>query len=374
MADTPALFRRFPGLRGRLPWMPLADALPTAVEPLDRLGAAIGLGTGRLFVKRDDLASTRYGGNKVRKLEHLLADALARGRRAVVTLGAIGSHHALATAIFGREAGLRVHLALYPQPPTPHVLEVLKLDARSGADLVRAGSIAAVPLAVARAAARALGREAQPPYYVPAGGSGALGTLGFVSAALELCEQVRAGVAPPPELVYVAAGTCGTLAGLVLGLKLAALDDPGLFGRTRVVGVRVVPRAITNRRRTLALARRALRLLREAAPGEVPALALFPRDFELLHDHCGPGYGIETAPAREAARRAADRAGLELDPTYTAKAFAGLEAHVRGPARGRGTHLFWHTLNGRDLSRLAAEVDPRRDLPPAFHRYFVGGT
>lgn len=374
MVDTPALFRRFPGLRGRIPWMPLADALPTPVEPLDRLGAAIGLGSGRLLVKRDDLASTRYGGNKVRKLEHLLADARARGRRAVVTLGAIGSHHALATAIFGRETGLRAHLALYPQPVTAHVREVLKLDARAGADLVLAGSIATVPVAVARAAGRALRQDGEAPYYVPAGGSGALGTLGFVSAALELCEQVRAGQAPPPEFVYVAAGTCGTLAGLALGFKLAALDDPGLFGRTRVIGVRVVPRAIANRRRALGLARRALRRLRAAAPAEVPALAVSPFDFDLLHEHCGPGYGFETAAAAEAARRAAELAGLVLDPTYTAKAFAGLTAHVRGPARGRGTHLFWHTLNGRDLSKPAADVDARRDLPPAFHRFFDGGT
>src|SRR5690606_5056181 len=158
---------------------------PTPVEPLEGLSRATG---AECWIKRDDRSGARYGGNKVRKLELLLGQALARRRRSVVTIGAFGSHHALATAIYGRAVGLEVALGLYPQPLTPHVLDDLLADQAAGAHLVWTPH-PAVAAVYAQVMARAADTQ-----LVPAGGSSALGTLGYVEGALELADQVRAGL------------------------------------------------------------------------------------------------------------------------------------------------------------------------------------
>src|SRR5688572_13833817 len=124
----PLLFDRYPQL-ARIPWMSLAE-VPTPVQPID-----LQIGGAECWIKRDDLTSQIYGGNKVRKLEFLLAHAAARGVKRLITAGAAGSHHALATAVFGRQTGFAVSLVLFPQPLTDHVRAVLLTDAALGAEL-----------------------------------------------------------------------------------------------------------------------------------------------------------------------------------------------------------------------------------------------
>ena len=124
----PLLFQRFPALAEGIPWIGLGD-LPTPVEALP------GLGGGRLWVKRDDLSSRRYGGNKVRKLEFVLADARRQGKRTIVTLGGTGTHHGLATTIFGRSLGLQCRILTFRQPLTVQVRDNLRLLARWGAQV-----------------------------------------------------------------------------------------------------------------------------------------------------------------------------------------------------------------------------------------------
>ncbi|HVY62611.1 MAG TPA: pyridoxal-phosphate dependent enzyme [Planctomycetota bacterium] len=324
--ERPLLFQRLPALRERIAWMPLAAGLPTPVEPLRAFDLP------RLFVKRDDRTSPLYGGNKVRKLEWLLADARRRGARAVMTGGAWGSHHALATALFAREAGLRATLYLWPQPRTPHVDEILAADRASGARILRTLSPALIPWGRLRARIACLAAGEGLPYSVPMGGSDALGTLGYVEAGLEVAAQVEAGLLPPPDAVLVAAGTCGTLAGLVVGLGLAGFSAP------RVVGVRVVPAFIASEARVRSLVSGALALLglREGLGCELPR-------FEILGDQLGRGYGHET-PAAVEARDAARVAGLETDTTYTAKALAGVRVFASTPERREKVLLYVHTL------------------------------
>lgn len=330
-----------------LPHVPLGT-FPTPVEPLEPLSRELG---ADCWIKRDDRSGARYGGNKVRKLELLLGRALARGRRSLVTIGAYGSHHALATAIYGRAVGLDVWLALYPQPVTAHVLDDLLLDHAVGSRLVWTPHPG-----VAAVVAEGLARWTRGCEVVPPGGSSALGTLGYVEGALELAAQVRAGELPAPDCVVVAAGTCGTVAGIALGLELAGL-------RAQVVGVRVVPALITNGLVVRRLQHTARRLLRRA--GARWSSRSRPAPVELDPHELGPGYGAETPAARAACDRFA-ALGVELETTYTGKAAAAFLRRASDRAlRGRRV-LFWHTYSSADLSALLTAAEPAA-LPRRFH-------
>ena len=337
--ETP-LARRFPGLD--LPRLPLA-ARPTPVEPWPAPEALPG--GVEPWLKREDRAAPRYGGNKVRKLEFLLAEARARGARRLLTVGAVGSHHVLATALYGRERGLAVEALLVPHPDTPHT----RANARVLAALLDRAwpcSEAALPLVAARALAAS--RRRGPTRWIAPGGSSPLGTLGAVDLGLEIGEDVAAGRLPEPSAVVVALGSGGTAAGLLLGLHLAGLAAP-------LLAVRVVEAWKAPRARVLALARRAGALL----PGRPrpPAGRLV-----VIGDQLGRGYGWPTR-AGEAARALAAGLGLPVEETYTAKALAGcLAAAGDGPAGRRP--LFVLTANGRPLDGLPA-VDA---LPPRLAR------
>lgn len=343
--ETSALLRRHPEAAGRLPWLPLGT-LPTPVERFEPPGAAAGL-----WVKRDDLSGEPYGGNKVRKLEFLLARAQRDGATRLITAGAAGSHHALATTVYGRALGFDVTLVLFPQPLTDHVRRVLLLDAALGAELRWTPRMELVPLELRRAR---LAHRREQVCVIPPGGSDPVGTLGYVSAALELAEQVAAGAAPKPEAMHVAAGTLGTAAGLAVGCALAGLE-------TRVGATRIASRLVTNAWTLRRLVEGTVRLLQRAGiPAPAPEAAL--ARIELRHGQLGAGYGHPTAAGRAAAEAFA-AAGLRLDPTYTAKAAADFLA----PAPDAGPRLFWHTLSAAEPeAAAAARID---DLPGPFRRY-----
>jgi 1-aminocyclopropane-1-carboxylate deaminase/D-cysteine desulfhydrase-like pyridoxal-dependent ACC family enzyme len=329
----PPLFRRHPRLEGEVPWLPLGR-FPTAVERVEGLLPP----SVELWVKREDRSGEAYGGNKVRKLEFLLAESRAQGRERVLTVGGIGSHHVLATAIYGAALGLAVEAVVFPQPLNDHVRQQLVADLGAGARLVPTRGYAGVPLAVL---ARRSGA-----YYVPGGGSSVTGTLGFVSAAVELEEQVAAGALPRPDLLYVALGSCGTAAGLIAGLGASGPE---------VVAVRVVDRLVANAWRTHRLARATLS--RIGAPGPLAPL-------RVEHTQFGGAYGRATPAAEEAVRRAA-QAGLILETTYTGKVMAALLADAAsGHLDGRRV-LFWHTYSSADLAPLLARGHARIDAAPA---------
>ncbi len=338
--------RRLGALFPRLQ-LPLVELgrFPTPVERLALDAPA------ELWIKRDDQAGELYGGNKVRKLELLLGDALARGKKRVVTFGALGSHHALATTIYARKLGLEALLVLYPQPIDPHVIDDLLLDHAFGAELRRCGH-PTLAAAVALAEVATGGRST---LVIPPGGSSALGTIGHVEGALELAEQVRAGLLPEPDLLVVAFGTGGTAAGLAFGLALAGL-------RTRVLAVRVVE-TITTRSLLRELSNGARRVLARhgARVGALPRRAL--DRIELDSEQLGKGYGHST-PASADAKEVFKRLGITLETTYTGKAAAAFLGLARRGAAKR--ILFWHTFSSVDLAPRLQDVDPR-SLPEAFH-------
>jgi 1-aminocyclopropane-1-carboxylate deaminase/D-cysteine desulfhydrase-like pyridoxal-dependent ACC family enzyme len=352
VAAPPALFRSFPELTERVPWLPLGS-FPTRVERVKGLAPP----SVELWIKRDDESGTVYGGNKVRKLEFLLGAARAASAQRLVTLGAIGSHHVLATAIYGTRAGFSVDAVVFPQPVTDHVREQLLADVAAGASLFPTLSYAGVPLQLCR---RRSGRDVA---WVPPGGSSPVGTLGYVSAGLELLRQIADRELPVPDLVYVALGSCGTAAGLLVGLA-GAPSLPGL--PATVVGVRVVDRVVSNAGATRRLARRTAKLL--ASHGvdwfnhcQLPSLRVEHRFF-------GGAYGRRTAAATTAVARAA-AAGLRLDPTYTGKAMAALLADADAGELDGKRVLFVNTFNSVDLAPLVAAASAS-SLPPRLRRHF----
>ena len=314
------LHEHYPELRDALPRGPLGNG-PTPVRALG------GLGDG-LWLKDESPYGTAWGGNKVRKLEWILPDARRRGRRTILTFGALGTNHGLATALYAREQGLHCAIALVDQPLDDHVRAQLARLEASGATLHRtrtkARTVAAAPWLLARH---------RLPYVLPAGGSSPVGALGYVEAAFELAGQVRAGDLPEPSHVVCAVGSGGTAAGLLLGLRIAGL-------RTKVLGV-VVNDTLKLDHHTLArLARRTARLLRRRGAPNVPDPD--PSALVIVRDQLGAGYGHATRESEAALQRAAGEEGLSLDPVYTSKAMAGALAF-----EGPGPLLFLQTHGPR---------------------------
>ncbi len=335
MGSDLALFRAYPALEARLARQRFL-AGPTPVFALD----APGFAPGGLWVKDDARSCPLHGGNKPRKLEFIIGRALARGSRRLVTTGAIGTHHGLATTILGRSVGLATTLVLVPQPITPEVQASFDLDLAWGAEVLRASGVAGAALQVMRALARSQLRGERP-HLVWTGGSTALGNLGFVSAALELAEQIAAGELPEPAEISVALGSGGTTAGLVLGLRLAGLSTP-------VRGVLVSDITPPSARSLARSANATLSLMRAIDP-TIPDRPVSPSDFVIDTSELGPGYGHATAHS-EAALETATELGLRLEGTYTAKCFASVLARAEGPAASRGPLLFWNTHNAIEIA------------------------
>jgi D-cysteine desulfhydrase len=354
-AGPALLAARLPGA-ARLPRVALG-AWPTPLAAAPALAAATGV--PGLLLKDDGACATPYGGNKVRKLEYLLGDARARGCTAVLTFGAAGSNHVLATAIHARALGLDCHAVLTEQPPTPWVRGTLGWHVQLGTTLHPAtGHADSQAIAARLAAGHPAGAHALA--VIPWGGSAPLGTLGFVAAGLELAAQC-ADLALPPQAVYLPAGTLGTAVGLALGLALAGLP-------TRVIGAVVVPPAVASPAALRALADGTVALLRTLDP----AVAL-PADplarLTLRTEFLGDGYALPT-PAARAAVAAAAEGGLALETTYGGKALAALRADAATLDPAAGPVVFWVTGNTRPGPAGVAATDPAA-LPGELRRYFA---
>jgi 1-aminocyclopropane-1-carboxylate deaminase/D-cysteine desulfhydrase-like pyridoxal-dependent ACC family enzyme len=308
---------------------PAALALGQYPTPVQRLDALSAPGC-ELWAKRDDLTNREYGGNKVRKLEWVLGEARARGTARIVTVGGIGSHHVLATGHFAKRIGIAVEAVLVPQPSSEHSIQVLRAS--------RAQGVRAFPVrSWAAAVAVLIARIAKGAHFVPLGGSSVLGSMGYVDAARELATQVRAGALPEPDVCVVALGSGGTAAGLAAGFEAEHL-------RTRVVGVCVSRPPWASRVASLWLARACAKRAGVARP-----LATMRARLSADARFVGAGYGHPTDDG-DAATDLARTAGLVLDPTYTAKAFACALWHVH--SRAAPNILYWHTLSSAPMEPL----------------------
>ena len=278
----------------------------------------------RLWIKREDLSGTRYGGNKVRPLEFLLAGV--RPGDEVLTVGARGSTHALATALYARTLGARATVVRWSQSMNPDA----DSSGRRCAVAARCIDVDSPLAGFAIAAGIRLTRRVR---WVPAGGTSPLGMLGHVDAALELVTQVRNGVLPAPRRIVVPLGSGGTASGLALGLAIGGLN-------AEVSAVQVAPRIVANRRRVASLTERCARLIERLTGERVPRPA--SGAVRVIRTEYGGAYGRPTPAGGAAARWLAEAGGPPVDATYSAKALAA--ALAEWPAEGL---VFWLTFDGR---------------------------
>jgi D-cysteine desulfhydrase family pyridoxal phosphate-dependent enzyme len=309
-----------------IPRVPLA-LLPTPLTEAPRLAAAIG--GPRLWIKRDDLAGFGFGGNKIRGLEFLLADALVQGADTLVTGAAPQSNYVRATAAAAARAGLAM-VAVYSGTPPPNVEGNYRLTCLLGAEVRFTGNPDRASVdGTIEATEAELCAAGHHPYAIPRGGACVLGTLGYVQAAYELAEQCAA-LGLVPDAIVLATGSCGTHAGLLAGVRALRLP-------WRVEGFTVSRPVEEVQTRVLTFAQAALSRL-----GLAQIIA--PQDVIVHAGFIGPGYGVPTPEGTAAIRLAARCEGIFLDPTYTGKALAGLIAQSRaGRFRRDETVIFLHT-------------------------------
>ncbi|HVG83738.1 MAG TPA: D-cysteine desulfhydrase family protein [Vicinamibacterales bacterium] len=318
-----------------LPRYPLAQ-LPTPITDAVRLREALGGPSKcpRILIKRDDLTGLGLGGNKARKLEYLIADALAKGAHTVITTGAVQSNHARMTAAAACIAGLRCVLVLTSRHAVPPIEGNLLLDRLFGAE-VRFVPAEDPMLAVGRDeevvadVTREETAAGRIPYVIPVGGSSPVGALGYVSGTDELVRQLQAMGASPSRL-YFGSGSRGTQAGLTLGAKLSRASYA-------LWGVAVSAGEAQKVVRAMNAANEAATLL------DVP-IRVERSDLFTDQGFIGEGYGIPTPLALESIDLLARTEAILLDPVYTSKGFSALMAHVRtGDIPPTDTVVFLHT-------------------------------
>jgi D-cysteine desulfhydrase len=353
------LFERFPGLSQTLPYRAFAD-LPTPLSKMQRLGEYLGLDS--LWLKHDDVTGKEYGGNKVRKLEFLLADALEQGVVEVMTFGYAGSNHALATAISARKLGLGSISMLLKQVKAPYIKDNLLFSYMNSAELHHYSSIFSRRRGTIRQRESHKARTGKYPYLIPGGGSTPVGIAGFVNAGLELAMQVEQGLMPRPDFIYAGMGTMGTAAGLALGSKAAGLD-------CTVIAACATSTAEANSHLCADLYDQTNLFLHRLDPA-FPLLPPAPDDIVIRSELYVQSYGVKAPAVDEALALAWDLEGLALDQTYTAKALATIIADARAGLLAGKTIVFWNTYNSRDLSNRVKGMD-WHELPPAFHHYFT---
>ncbi len=334
----------------RIPYpnrIPLAHT-PTPLQELKRLGARLG---PEILIKRDDLTGSEVSGNKIRKLEFILAEAENTGCDLVITCGGAQSNHARATAAAATRLGLASRLVLRtddpdnPPPPAGNIL----LDRMVGAEIVwitpeqyqdRTGLMDRM--------ARELAAQGKKTYVMPEGGSTALGAFGYIRAVEELAQDLAAlpGGAREPLTIIAATGSGGTLAGLALGVKLTGLP-------ARVVGVNVA----ADREYFV---NEVGRIGGEAVGAYLPGVSFDPeRDFEILDGYVGLGYAISRDEELTAIRDLARLEGVILDPVYTGKAYFGMISELEKDPEVFGSRIvFFHTGGLFGLFPKAAQLAP----------------
>lgn len=327
---------------------------PSPVTRCERLAAHLGLRA--LDVKRDDLLDALHGGNKARKLDVVLACAPWRDAPRLASLGAIGSGHLAACTAAAQALGKTLDAHLFFEPLSDGVLENLAFVA-SGPTTLHAYT-SRLELALGRPGL-VLSSSLDGVPVLPPGGTLPAAVAGVARAGLELAEQVRAGVLEPPDVIYCALGTGGTVAGLALGLGLAGL-------RTRLCAVATVERVFTSARRLRRLVAAGAAWLRSHGVDADEGKAVPVR---LVRSQLGAGYGVASAQSL-AAVEVLRAEGVPGEPVYTGKAFAALLADAAA-GREKGRVLFWNTVR---RGPLPSAPDWRSKLPPRLGRYLDRAT
>lgn len=311
---------------------------PTPCYKLKRLSEELGV---ELFIKRDDFTGMNlFGGNKIRKLEYLLGDALDKGCEYVFTFGATQSNHAMQTAAACCKLGLKpvLYLVALVEPDEEDLRANLLLDRIFGAEVHVVPLLAGETEEEAEDRALHMAREQMEElrgyghgcYEVPMGGASRVGSVGFIEGYTEMASQM-ASQGGLPDYIFHATGTGGTMAGLAAGRKLTG-DD------TKIISICVSPKDNSYPVRTAVLANESLALIGSSCRVDAG------RDIHIDLNYYKPGYEMPNEAASSAIRLLARTEGLLLDPVYSGKAFAGLLDYIRsGKVPPKSRVLFWHT-------------------------------
>ncbi|ADU72329.1 MAG: D-cysteine desulfhydrase family protein [Pantoea sp.] len=303
---------------------------PTPLEPLPRLGEVLGI---NLTIKRDDYSGFGGGGNKVRKLEYLMAEACEAGVNVVITTGGHQSNHARMVAAAARKFGMRPVLVLRGNPPASWQGNLL-LDKLFGAEvqfLDPDGYFTQIEGAMQAHADAAIARG-EKPMIIPLGGATPLGALGYVRAIEEISTQLAERAAPVPDFVVAPTGSGGTLAGLHVGTRR-------YWTETKVIGISVSAKADWFQPRISGMAQDCADLLQWPQQWQ-------PEDIWIEDGYVGEAYGIPSPGGIDAIYRLAQQEGVLLDPVYTGKAMHGLMSLVKQDRIPQGANVMFVHCGG----------------------------
>ncbi len=347
------LAAEFPRLRETIPWIALGSG-PTPVESCSSIAAY--LGRDDVWMKRDDAIHPVFGGNKIRRFEHIFADAKRREAREIITVGGLASTQVTATILLGKTLGFNVTSVLFDQPITAFARQSLLTQVSGGGCLIYGGNYARTTFLTLRK----IWQTRKSAYFVPPGASGALANLGYVGAAFELADQVRRGDMPRPDVIVVPAGSGGTAAALCLGMKLLGWD-------TTIVAVRITERIVCNQATLGALVEITKAFLAKHAGG-LPRRTTSSSRIQMDHGSAGRGYGYPTNDAIAACPQVERLLGVPGEITYSGKALVGLRQVCQ--AHPGKTILLWNTLS----SVWPVPTVKSNELPLEFRRFFEGSV
>jgi 1-aminocyclopropane-1-carboxylate deaminase/D-cysteine desulfhydrase-like pyridoxal-dependent ACC family enzyme len=313
--------------------------------------------TQAIWIKEDHLSGESYGGNKVRKLEYLLKRAIDKHCTRVATFGAVGSHHALATALYARQLGLDCTAFLSHQTRVASIPATLNTHLQIDTQIVRYGGAYSHRIDTLRRTLRD-----QKTWIIPAGGSSWLGTIGFIEAGLELAAQIEAKLLPRPDRIYVATGTMSTAAGLGLGLALAGLP-------IEIHAIRISRASTANDAVLERLMRKTATMLNRLDTSFPPDLAA-RTNIVFRHDYFAEGYALSNAETDAAIVIAEKQFGLILESTYTGKAMAAMLGDMNTSSDENARFLFWNTYHSKPLTAASDSPLDKNKLPAEFLRYF----
>lgn len=366
-SEKNVLFAPYPALREKISYVGFA-AVPTPVQSCKKLASALHLSVA-IWIKQDGLSGAMvgdkqlFGGNKVRKLQYLLADALAHDATDVLTFGCAGSNHVLQTAIYAQQVGLSCVGMLKPQANSQVVRRNLLLHQLCKTELHYSPDLILHTVATIAVCLRKKHKKGKYPYIIPVGGSCGLGALGYVEAAFELKNQIQNKELPCPDHIYVTLGSGGTAAGLLLGLQAAGipalvhlvLDEPEDFSGKLEEKVKKLFLEANE--------------LLHAADVTFPLFTLTGKEYVVVNSQTGPEYGVFTPECAHAIDLMKEQEHIALDGTYTGKCCAAMLDDIQ-QQRVSGTVLFWNTFCGDDFHEKLAQVDYHR-LPRALWSYFI---
>lgn len=365
---TARIFSYYPGLKNKLPYISLGN-LPTPITKLKVLSSSLNIPS--LYMKRDDLSGKKsahgihlFGGNKIRKLEFILAEAMYHNAKTVMALGGTGSNFVVAAAAYAELLGLNCLCLLKDQPNARTVQRNLLLMHNHHGQLFwfadgKKRNKAAIDLSIKNKQ-----KHGDFPYFIVPGGSNPTGTIGYVDAAFELKEQIQAGIIPTPDYIYVAAGSMGTMTGLLLGLKAAGLTSIQVIG----INTDISEKPSWMIEKVMQLFKETNQLL-YSLDNNFPLCSLKSEEVIILNDFCGTQYGAFTEEGHHAIKLMQEKEHILLDGTYTSKAFAGLLHDIHKRKIQDKTILFWNTWCSDSFSDQLIMSDYKK-LPPEFHQYF----